>query len=86
MQQLQALDCFLGVQARSSQMYQKHMGVSCNVTSMSLPRAQHVNFGHSHPPNGNHPKMPSEDPQNEFPGISWIGLFFGIPILLNRKA
>ena len=25
------------------------------------------------------------DPQNEFPGIPWIGLFLGIPIFLNRK-
>ena len=32
-----------------------------------------------------HPKMPVRDPQNEFPGIPWIGLFRGISILFNRK-
>ena len=33
----------------------------------------------------NHPKMPVRDPQNEFPGIPWIGLFLGLTILFNRK-
>ena len=35
-------------------------------------------------PHENHPKMPIWDPQNEFPGIPWIGLFLGISILFSR--
>ena len=34
----------------------------------------------------NHPKMPVWDPQNEFPGVPWIGLFLGISLLFNRKS
>ena len=33
----------------------------------------------------NHPKMPNWDPQSEFPGIPWIGLFLGIPFFSNRN-
>ena len=29
--------------------------------------------------------MPISDPQNEFPGIPWIGLFLGIAIFFNRN-
>ena len=51
-----------------------------------VPRAQHINFGRSHPPRKNNPKMPVRDPQNEFPGIPWIGLSPGISILFNKET
>ena len=37
--------------------------------------AQQINFGHSHLPRKNHPKMPVQDPQNEFP---WMDLLLGL--------
>ena len=33
----------------------------------------------------NHPGMPICDPQNEFPGIPWVGLSPGITTFLNMK-
>ena len=32
------------------------------------------------------PKMPIRDPQNEFPGIPWIGLLLGINIFFDEKS
>ena len=42
-----------------------------------IPNAQHINFGHSHPPRKINPKMPIRDPQNEFFGVPWISLLLG---------
>ena len=30
--------------------------------------------------------MPIRDPQNEFPGIPWIGLLLGINIFFDQKS
>ena len=56
----------------------------------ALNRAQHINFGSSHPPRKIIPKCPFGipiPPQNQFPGIPWIGLLWAfLSSLIENRA